>query len=123
MFTMAAKFLLFLYLVYIAIVSSTYEPELFIPNPYKNGQPSQPAKMTTEQKLERLKQAAGDNKPNFIIFFADDMGYGDLSYNGHPTIYTPNIDYYALSGMRLTTWYSGFHVCSPSRAAMVCIIT
>ena len=58
-------------------------------------------------------------RPNFLILFADDMGYGDLSYNGHPTINTPNVDKLALGGMRFTQWYSGFHVCSPSRAAML----
>ena len=57
--------------------------------------------------------------PNFLILFADDMGYGDLSFNGHPTIHTPNLDKLAYEGMRFTQWYSAFHVCSPSRAAML----
>lgn len=61
----------------------------------------------------------GATKPNFLILFADDMGYGDISANGHPTILTPNIDRLAREGMMFTQWYSGFHVCSPSRAAML----
>ena len=32
-----------------------------------------------------------EDKPNFVIIFADDMGYGDLSSYGHPTIKTPNL--------------------------------
>ena len=41
-------------------------------------------------------------RPNFLILFADDMGYGDVSFNGHPTIYTPNLDKLAYEGMRFT---------------------
>lgn len=58
-------------------------------------------------------------RPNFLILFADDMGYGDMSCNGHPTISTPNLDQLASEGTRFTQWYSGFHVCSPSRASML----
>ncbi|ETO36792.1 arylsulfatase [Reticulomyxa filosa] len=61
----------------------------------------------------------GHSLPNFLILFADDLGYGDLSYNGHPTISTPNVDQIAREGMILTQWYSGFHVCSPSRASLL----
>ena len=60
-----------------------------------------------------------ETRPNFLILFADDMGYGDMSGSGHPTISTPNLDRFASEGMRFTTWYSGFHVCTPSRASML----
>ena len=96
-----------------------YSHELFVAEPDGGGYMSRRRGFSQQQKLERLESAKSTNKPNFIIFFADDMGYGDVSYNGHPTINTPNIDYYALSGIRLTSWYSGFHICSPSRAAML----
>eukprot|EP01060_Flectonema_neradi_P029408 TRINITY_DN4064_c0_g1_i1.p1 TRINITY_DN4064_c0_g1~~TRINITY_DN4064_c0_g1_i1.p1 ORF type:complete len:563 (+),score=117.04 TRINITY_DN4064_c0_g1_i1:38-1690(+) len=59
------------------------------------------------------------SQPNFLIMFADDMGYGDPSVAGNPTTTTPNIDSIATEGIRFTQWYSGFHICSPSRAAMV----
>lgn len=65
-----------------------------------------------------IAQTAG-KKPNILIIFADDMGYGDSSYAGHPTILTPNLDKLAAEGTRFTQWYSAFHVCSPSRAAML----
>ena len=58
-------------------------------------------------------------KPNFLIFFVDDLGYGDLGITGHPTTNTPNIDKYALAGRRLTTWYSGYPVCTSSRTALL----
>lgn len=47
------------------------------------------------------------------------MGYGDMSCTGHPTISTPHLDALASEGTRFTQWYSGFHVCSPSRASMM----
>ncbi|KAJ8603804.1 hypothetical protein CTAYLR_000219 [Chrysophaeum taylorii] len=68
--------------------------------------------------LGLLVSSAAD-VPNFVVFFADDMGAGDTSLSGHPTLSTPNIDRLALEGLRFTQWYSGFHVCSPSRASMM----
>ena len=38
------------------------------------------------------KTAKQKSKPNIIIIFCDDLGYGDLGTFGHPTIYTPNLD-------------------------------
>lgn len=57
--------------------------------------------------------------PNIIIIFADDLGYGDLSCNGHPTIHTPHLDRMAAEGMKLTQFYSAAPVCTPSRAALL----
>lgn len=58
-------------------------------------------------------------QPNFIIILADDLGYGDLSSYGHPTIRTPNLDKMALEGTRFTQFYVAANVCSPSRAALL----
>ena len=58
-------------------------------------------------------------KPNFIIVFVDDMGYGDLGSYGHPTIRTPNLDRMAYEGQRWTQFYSASSVCTPSRAALL----
>ena len=58
-------------------------------------------------------------KPNVLILFADDLGYGDLSDYGHPTTSTPNLDSLANKGVKFTQWYRGFHVCSPSRGSMM----
>ena len=57
--------------------------------------------------------------PNFIVLYADDLGYGDLSCYGHPTIRTPNLDRLAAEGLRLTSFYSAASVCTPSRAALL----
>eukprot|EP00041_Stephanoeca_diplocostata_P008161 m.118189 g.118189 ORF g.118189 m.118189 type:complete len:592 (-) comp17199_c0_seq1:157-1932(-) len=59
------------------------------------------------------------DKPNFIMLFVDDLGYGDTGFNGHPTTVTPNIDKIAWGGKILTSWYSGCPVCSGSRAALM----
>jgi arylsulfatase A len=57
--------------------------------------------------------------PNFIIILADDLGYGDLSCYGHPTINTPNLDRMAQEGMRFTDFYVCAPVCTPSRAGLL----
>lgn len=57
--------------------------------------------------------------PNIIVIFVDDLGYGDLSCYGHPTIRTPNLDKMAAEGMRFTQFYVGANVCTPSRAALL----
>ena len=59
------------------------------------------------------------SKPNFVIIYADDLGYGDLGCFGHPTIRTPNLDRMATEGARLTQFYSAASVCTPSRAALL----
>jgi arylsulfatase A len=58
-------------------------------------------------------------KPNVIMLFVDDLGYGDVGFNGHPTTRTPNIDKLAFNGKILSSWYSGCPVCSGSRAALM----
>lgn len=57
--------------------------------------------------------------PNIVILLADDLGYGDLGCYGHPHIRTPYLDILAKEGLRLTSYYSGAPVCSPSRAALM----
>lgn len=59
------------------------------------------------------------DKPNVIIIFMDDMGYGDPScYNG--LLYqTPNIDRLAAEGMRFTNFYAAQAICSASRAGIL----
>lgn len=57
--------------------------------------------------------------PNVVIIFADDLGYGDLSCFGHPTIRTPHLDRLADEGQRWTSFYSAASVCTPSRAALL----
>ena len=62
---------------------------------------------------------ASSKKPNFVIIFCDDMGYGDLGCYGHPTIHTPHLDRMAAEGQKWTNFYVGASVCTPSRAALL----
>lgn len=66
-----------------------------------------------------LTFAADAPRPNIIILFADDLGYGDLGCYGHPSIRTPHLDRMAAEGLRFTDFYSAAEVCSPSRAALL----
>jgi len=56
---------------------------------------------------------------NFIIIFADDLGYGDLGSYGHPSIATPNLDKMAAEGQKWTNFYAAASVCTPSRASLL----
>ena len=58
-------------------------------------------------------------KPNFVIIFTDDQGYGDLSCFGSKTIKTPNIDRIAEEGRKFTSFMVASPVCTPSRAALL----
>lgn len=59
--------------------------------------------------------AFAQDKPNIILIMADDMGYGDVGFNGNTIIKTPHMDALAESGLKLTNFYSGGPVCSPTR--------
>ena len=59
------------------------------------------------------------DRPNVLIILCDDLGYGDLSCYGHPSIRTPNLDRLATQGIRLTQCYSASPVCSPSRVGLL----
>jgi arylsulfatase A-like enzyme len=72
---------------------------------------------TVDGDGRRLAQAA--DKPNIIIFLADDLGYADIGVNGCKDIPTPNIDSIAVQGVRFTDGYATHCVCSPSRAGLM----
>jgi arylsulfatase A len=63
---------------------------------------------------------AAETKPNIVILYADDMGYGDLGIqNPDSKIPTPNLDRLAREGMRFTDAHSSSGVCTPSRYALL----
>ncbi|MGC6566272.1 MAG: sulfatase [Akkermansiaceae bacterium] len=63
--------------------------------------------------------AGAADKPNFVIIFTDDQGYGDLGCFGSTTIKTPHIDRLAKEGRRFTNFMVASPVCTPSRAALL----
>jgi arylsulfatase A len=66
------------------------------------------------------KSLSKEVKPNIIIFYADDMGYGDLAIqNSESKIPTPNLDQLAKEGMLMTDAHSSSGICTPSRYALL----
>ncbi len=68
--------------------------------------------------IKAVAQTTPD-RPNFIIIFTDDQGYGDLGSFGHPTIKTPHIDNMVAEGQKWTNFYVAANVCTPSRAGLL----
>ena len=63
--------------------------------------------------------ADGSTRPNIVLVMADDMGWGETSYTGHPGLKTPQLDAMAASGLRFDRFYAGAPVCSPTRATVL----
>ncbi len=91
-------------------------PLLFFASPA--APPALPAQSTQTAPPASLSQPAQSAQPNVVLLFADDLGYGDLGCQGHPTIRSPHLDRMAGEGIRLTSFYAAI-VCSPSRAALL----
>ncbi|MGY8749771.1 MAG: sulfatase family protein [Pirellulales bacterium] len=60
-----------------------------------------------------------DERPNIVIIMADDHGYGDTGYTGHPFVKTPHLDAMAESGVVFNRFYASAPVCSPTRASFM----
>ena len=58
-------------------------------------------------------------RPNIILVMADDQGWGDTGYNGHPFVQTPTMDAMAKNGFVFERFYAGAPVCSPTRASVL----
>ena len=64
-----------------------------------------------------IAQAA--ERPNIVLVMADDQGWGDMAYQGHPVLKTPNFDQAAAAGLRFDRFYAAAPVCSPTRASVM----
>lgn len=62
---------------------------------------------------------AAQDKPNIILIVADDLGWGDVGFNGQQKIKTPELDKLAEEGVVFNNFYSGSTVCGPSRACLM----
>ena len=58
-------------------------------------------------------------KPNIVLFYVDDLGYGDLSSYGATAISTPNVDQLAAGGVRFTDGHCSAATCTPSRYSLL----
>ncbi len=68
---------------------------------------------------EAKPSAATIEKPNIVIFYVDDLGYGDLSSYGATGVETPNVDRLANNGIRFTDGHSPAATCTPSRYSLL----
>lgn len=62
---------------------------------------------------------AQESKPNIILVMADDQGWGDVGYNDHPFVKTPELDAMAREGFVFDRFYAAAPVCSPTRASVM----
>ena len=66
-----------------------------------------------------LTTALHAERPNVILVMADDQGWGDTGYNGHPVVKTPNLDATAKDGLVFNRFYAAAPVCSPTRGSVL----
>jgi arylsulfatase A len=67
-----------------------------------------------------LSSLSAGERPNILILYADDLGFGDLTcYHAESKIPTPNLDQLAAEGMRFTDGHSSSGICTPSRYALL----
>lgn len=62
---------------------------------------------------------SANKKPNIILCMADDQGWGDMAYNGHPILKTPHFDKMASEAMQFDRFYAAAPVCSPTRGSVM----
>ena len=79
----------------------------------------QPSLAAQEQTRPSPDQEVPIDRPNVVILFADDLGYGDIGCYGETEHATPHLDQMAAEGMRFTNFYVAASVCSASRAALL----
>ncbi|WP_149273529.1 sulfatase family protein [Pareuzebyella sediminis] len=78
--------------------------------------------LTSCQNGKKSKEAVADNdtkKPNIVIIYADDLGYGELGAYGATELKTPNLDKLANGGVRFINGYASSATCTPSRYALL----
>lgn len=68
---------------------------------------------------ESSSSARRPRLPNIILVMSDDQGWGDVGYNGHPVLKTPNLDAAAAAGLRFDFFYAAAPSCSPTRASVL----
>ena len=74
--------------------------------------------LATTRSLPVLGGSSG-KKPNVVLCMADDQGWGDMAYNGHPVLKTPNFDTMAALALRFDRFYAAAPVCSPTRGSVM----
>lgn len=78
-----------------------------------------PRVVSAVQKSTEPAEVDQPARPNVILIMADDLGYADLSCYGSKRLRTPELDQLAQQGIRLTNFYAGCTICTPSRMALM----
>lgn len=68
-------------------------------------------------KEKALQNPKEPDAPNIILVMADDLGWGDVAYNGNTVVKTPSLDAMANQAIKLNRFYAAAPVCSPTRAS------
>lgn len=77
-------------------------------------------RITALAAMSVTMQAAGEHRrPNIVLIYSDDVGYGDISCYGATKVKTPNLDKLAGQGLRLTNAHAGSATCTPSRYSLL----
>ena len=66
-----------------------------------------------------LSSVSAQQRPNIVLIYADDVGYGDFSSYGATSVRTPNVDRLAKQGLLFTSGYASSGSCTPSRYSML----
>ena len=75
--------------------------------------------MQSGELIVRRNRERAAERPNVVFFYADDLGYGDLSCYGSPVAQSPRLDALAAEGIRFTQFYVSHCVCSPTRSSAI----
>ena len=73
--------------------------------------------ISCKNKIKKIDKSSP--KPNIVVIYTDDLGFGDISANGAKEIKTPNIDILANEGVRFKNGYASSATCTPSRYALL----
>ena len=65
------------------------------------------------------KAVSKEKAPNVIFIMADDLGYGDVAFNGNKSVITPNLDKMSKAGVKMDNFYAAAPLCSPTRASVL----
>jgi len=75
--------------------------------------------MTAFLTVTKASVAKEASRPNIVLCMADDQGWGDVGYRGHPVLKTPVLDEMAATALRLERFYAAAPVCSPTRGSVL----
>lgn len=78
-----------------------------------------PALLSAQTSTAKASSGGRSNRPNIVLIYADDIGYGDLSCYGATRIQTPNVDRVARQGLQFVDGHASSATCTPSRYAML----